>query len=137
MSTWIACVLVVGIIASLVGCASGGSSTAVPVTDVTSLAGKWAGVANGFGFGQQDYVELSIREDGTYDVTTTRTIGGYAGEGRVTVRDGQLTFQGANSDGIGSLMSGSDGEKVLKVTVSFAGPGGVPTSVSANLRPAR
>ena len=136
-SFWIARVLAIGIVASLAGCASGGSSAAVPVTDVKSLAGKWGGVAQGPGSSQQDYVEMSIREDGTYDVTTSRTIGRYAGNGRVTLRDGQLTFEGANSTGVGSLMTGSGGEKVLQVTVSFAGPGGVPNNVSANLRPAR
>ena len=136
-SCWTACVVIVGIVASLAGCASTGSSTMVPVTDLKSLAGKWAGVAEGPGSAQQDYVEMNIKADGTYDVTTSRTMGRFRGAGKITLRDGQLTLQGADSRGVGTLMSGSGGEKVLKVDVNFAPPGGVPNNVSANLRPAR
>ena len=136
-SCWIVCVLIVGIVASLAGCASTGSSTVVPVTDMKSLAGKWAGVAEGPGSAQQDYVEMNIREDGTYDVTTSRTMGRFRGTGKITLSGGQLTLQGPDSKGVGSLMSGSGGERVLKIDVNFAPPGGVPNNVSANLRPAR
>jgi hypothetical protein len=136
-SRWTTCALIVALVSGLAGCASTGTATVVPVTDVKTLAGKWAGVAEGSGTAQQDYVEMTIREDGTYDVTTSRTEGRYRGTGRITLRDGQLTLQGNESRGVGSLMSGSGGERVLRVNVNFAPPGGVPNNVWANLRPAR
>jgi hypothetical protein len=134
---WTACVLIAGIVASLAGCASTGSSTVIPVTDVKSLAGKWAGIADGSGSGQQDYVEMTIREDGTYDVTTSRTIGRYRGTGKIALRDGQLALQGSEAAGVASLMSGSGGERILAIDVKMAGSGGVPNNVRARLRPAR
>ena len=123
-------------LSALAGCASTGSSTVVPVTDVKSLAGKWAGVVDGPGSNQQDLVEMTIREDGTYDITTSRTMGTARGSGRITVRDGQVVLQGERSAGVGTLMTGSGGERVLKVDVKFTGVSTAST-VSANLRPTR
>src|SRR5262249_31476142 len=53
-SCWAVSVLMVAIASWLAGCASTGSSTLVPITDVKSLAGKWAGVVDGPGSNQQD-----------------------------------------------------------------------------------
>lgn len=137
-SSWALGVLVIGIASWLAACAStGGSSTVVPVSDVKSLAGKWTGVGEGPGSGQQDYVEMTIREDGSYDITTARTIGKAAGNGRITLRDGQVVMQGTHGTGVGSLMRGSGGERVLRVDVKFTGSQSAGSSVSANLRPAR
>lgn len=136
-SCWALWVLVIGIASWLAACASTGSSTVVPVTDVKSLAGKWTGVGEGPGSGQRDYVELTIREDGSYDITTARTIGKLVGNGRIALRDGQVVMQGTHGTGVGSLMRGSAGERVLRVDVKFTGSQSVGSSVSADLRPAR
>ena len=129
--------MVVGIVASLAGCASTGSSTPIPVSDVKSLSGKWAGVAEGPGSAQQDYVEMTIREDGSYDITTSRTMGRVRGNGQITLRDGQLVLQGANGTGVGSLARGSGDERVLSVDMKFTGGESAGNTVSARLRPAR
>jgi|SRR5262245_57782709 len=128
--------LVVGAASSLAGCASSDSMSAasmvVPVTDVSSVAGKWAGLAEGPGSNQTDYVEMTIRDDGTYDVMTRRTMGTFNGKGKITVRGGQLVMQGDHGTGVATLLA-RDSERVLKVDATFQ----TSVKVSANLRPAR
>src|SRR5262245_64846430 len=114
--------LVVAIAASLVGCASSDSmssaSTVVPLTDVSMVAGKWAGLAEGPGSNQTDYVEVTIREDGTYDIMTRRTMGTLNGKGKITVRNGQLIMQGDHGTGVATLLA-RDSERVLKVDATL------------------
>lgn len=134
---WSAIVVVVGIVSSLAGCASTSPPTPVAVTDVKSLAGKWAGVAQGPGSNQQDYVEMTIREDGTYEVTSSRTMGNLRGSGKVVVREGQVVLEGTHARGTGTLMSERGGERILRVNMTLEGAGGVPNNVQVNLRPTR
>lgn len=136
-SLWTVLAVVVGIGSLLAGCATTDSSSAVPVSDVKSVAGKWSGVAEGSGSNQQDFVEMTIRDDGSYDVTTSRTIGTMRGNGKITLQEGRLMMQGTHGRGVGTLMSGRGGERVLKVDVTFDSPSAVKTNVSANLRPTR
>ena len=140
LSFWGACALVVGIVSSLAGCAGTGggeATTPMAVSDVKSVAGKWAGVMEGRGSGQYDLIELNIKDDSTYDVSTSRTMGAMRGGGTVALRDGQLVFQGPNARGTGTLMGGSGGERVMRINVTFESAGSVSQNVSANLRPSR
>src|SRR5206468_4844654 len=86
--------IVVGFAASLIGCASAGPLTTVAVSDVKSVAGTWKGVVYRSSF-EPDYVALTIREDGSYDVETRRhTIGGSHGKGKILIRAGRLILAG-------------------------------------------
>ena len=130
--------VLVGILFVLAGCASGSApSTTIPVTDVKALAGKWAGVADGPGSGQRDYIEMTIREDGSYDLTTSRTMGRLRTNGQITVRDGGLVLKGTNGTGVGSLAGGSGDERVLTIDMKFTGGESVGSTVAARLRPTR
>jgi hypothetical protein len=61
--------VVIGFVASLTGCASVGPIAPVVVSDVKSVAGTWQGVVYEPG-SEPDHVELTIREDGSYDLVS-------------------------------------------------------------------
>jgi hypothetical protein len=126
-------VTVVGLAASLVGCASTGPTTPVAVSDVKSLAGKWAGLVYGPGSNQHDYIEMTIREDGSYDLLTRRTIGTSRGKGKIVISDGRLIVQGEKGRGVAVLMSSPGGERVMKVEATLNDN----TPLSASLSPTR
>jgi hypothetical protein len=61
------------------------------------VAGRWAG--NVFGLSssrraQGDWVEVMIGEDGTFEFSSYRTSGVFAGKGKLTLEDGKLKAQG-------------------------------------------
>src|SRR5262249_39437810 len=74
----------------LVGCAGSGASrppdTTVPITSVDPIKGKWAGVVDRSR--REDYIEIVINDDATYQVTSARTSGSFEGKGKLTLRDG-------------------------------------------------
>ena len=91
----------VGLVVVLVlsGCAGTGASgpgTAVTVTDIASVAGKWTGLMEMQGGGdREDFVELTVDRSGAYRAVTGRTIGFLDAEGKLTVADGKLRLEGA------------------------------------------
>jgi hypothetical protein len=82
------------LLSTVVGCAPATSGSAVQVTDVKSLTGKWLGYATGTASGTPNPIELTINPDGTW---TSRT-GAQAQNGIVSLNDGKITFtrQGAS-----------------------------------------
>jgi hypothetical protein len=67
------------VVALLSGCApTGGAAdhgSPVTVTDVQSVAGHWSGLLEISGRRQEDFVQLTIIPDGTYQMHGARTIG--------------------------------------------------------------
>jgi outer membrane lipoprotein SlyB len=127
--------IVVATAASLVGCASTdsmSSATVVPITDVKSVAGKWAGLVEGPGSNQTDYVEMTIRADGTYDVMTRRQMGTFTGNGQIVINQGQLVLKGNTGTGVATLMT-RGAERILKIDAVFQ----TNIKVSADLRPTK
>src|SRR5215467_10058261 len=63
------------------GCASGTASAAargtpIAVTDVGMVVGRWAGLSDLPGHRNDDeYVEVTLHDDGTYEATSARPIG--------------------------------------------------------------
>ena len=88
-------VVVIAIPADLYG-ASRSRPTAVPIQDVNSVAGRWSGILYGRPGGArgQDWIELTIQKDGTYTLSSARTIGVFTGSGTVSLSDGRLTAEG-------------------------------------------
>jgi hypothetical protein len=82
------------------GCASaGGSATPTPVSvsDVGSVAGKWAGLLTiAGGRDREDYVEVAVDGNGTYRAAAARTIGLLDTQGTVTASGGRLIVKGAS-----------------------------------------
>jgi hypothetical protein len=88
-------VTVIAIPADLYG-ASRSRPTAVPIQDVNSVAGRWSGILHGRPGGArgQDWIEFTIQKDGTYTLSSARTIGVFTGSGTVNLSDGRLTAEG-------------------------------------------
>ena len=87
----------------------------VAITDIGSVAGKWAGPVTGLATrrDQGDWVNVVIAPDGTYDFGIYRTIGMFGGKGKVTVQDGKLVLHGDRGTATLTLFEGG-GKRVLR-----------------------
>jgi hypothetical protein len=112
----LAITLVVGCAVSLVGCAP---MSRVSVPDVTSVAGKWTGMVYLPG-NQQTHVELTIREDGSYDAVSHERIYAPRGKGKIAIRDGRLVLHGEKGEGIGTLFRHPDGGRTLEIEMTLS-----------------
>jgi hypothetical protein len=63
----------------------------VPVTDVSTVAGRWEGVMRRMPPERRDdWVTVNIASDGRYQFTSLRTIGVFSGHGEFAVNEGRL-----------------------------------------------
>lgn len=63
----------------------------VPVTDVSTVAGRWEGVMRRMPPERRDdWVTVNIASDGRYQFTSLRTIGVFSGHGEFAVNEGKL-----------------------------------------------
>ncbi|MGH7335323.1 MAG: hypothetical protein ACREKS_21780 [Candidatus Rokuibacteriota bacterium] len=89
----------------------------VPITDFKSVAGKWGGLVRGLpprGSGRdEDFVDVEIRPDGTYDFGIFRTVGVFGGKGQLTIDDGRLTFKTERGATTVVLLEGN-GKRILR-----------------------
>ena len=116
---WTAAVVVVGIAVSLVGCASLGPASPVPVTDIGAVAGTWKGIVYGPGSERQN-VDLMIKPDGSYEVVARQPIGESRSKGKVVVSNGRLLFEGERGRGIGTLLTNSAGNRSMSVEATLS-----------------
>ena len=130
--------LVATLALTVAGCAEMSQSppalSPVAITDIGSVAGKWAGPVTGLATrrDQDDWVNVVIAPDGTYDFGIYRTIGVFGGKGKLTVQDGKLALRSDRGTGTLSLFEGG-GKRVLRGdTVLSDG-----TRVNSELTPAR
>src|SRR5262245_66695932 len=90
--------LVLALLLGVAGCAGSGTPTAtapVAVTDVSSIAGKWAGLLSITGSrDREDYVEVTVDGNGAYRASSARTIGLLDTKGTVTASGGRLLIKG-------------------------------------------
>ena len=107
--------------------------TPVAVTDFKMIAGRWSGHVVGLASARDDgdWVEMVIREDGTYEYGISRTIGVMAGKGTFTLQDGKLLMAGDRGQGSLSLLEGG-GTRVLRGSGVVRG-----MPLTGDLRPAR
>jgi len=110
--------VIVGFAASLVGCASLGPVTPVAVSDVKSVAGTWKGTVYQSGVAP-DYVTLTIREDGSYDLVSAQTVGASRGRGKMVVDGGRLRIEGEKGHGVGTLLRNPGGDLVMNVEATL------------------
>ena len=111
--------VVIGFVASLPGCASVGPVTPVVVSDVKSVAGTWQGVVYEPG-SEPDYVELTIREDGSYDLVSRQAIGESRGRGKIVLSGGRLIMEGERGRGVGTLMRNQAGDLVMNIDATLS-----------------
>jgi hypothetical protein len=102
----------------LAGCAGSGASrppdTTVPITGIDVIKGKWAGVVDRSR--REDYIELVINDDATYQVTSARTVGGFEGKGKLMLRDGQAFAESPGAKSTFRLVD-RGGQRVLRLDV--------------------
>jgi len=71
--------------------ASASPSTPVSVSAFTQVAGNWAGILKATPrLRKDDWVTVTIHNDGSYQFKSVRTIGIMHGEGTFTLADGKL-----------------------------------------------
>jgi hypothetical protein len=113
--------------------AGGGAAGApVAVTDLKAVAGRWVGLMDVPGNSNDDqYLEVTVHEDGTYRAKSARTIGLMDAEGTIAVSDGRLLLQGGRgSRGTATLFS-REGGRTLMVDMTAPNQG----RTTARLRP--
>jgi len=86
----------------------------VPITGIELIKGKWAGVVDRSR--REDYIELMINDDATYQVTSARTTGEFEGKGKLTLRDGQAFAESPRAKSTFRLVDRS-GKRVLRLDV--------------------
>src|SRR5438093_847952 len=106
--------IVVGLVASLAGCAKVGPVTQVTVPDIKSVTGTWKGTVYRAD-SEADYVTLTIQEDGSYDLMSAQRGGTSRGKGKIVVSDGRLLIQGEKGHGVGTLLRNPAGDLVMNV----------------------
>jgi hypothetical protein len=124
---------VVGLAASLVSCASIGPTTSVAVSDVKSLAGKWAGVVYAPGYDDGIKIDMTIREDGSYDVASRQRDPSSSGKGKIVLTDGRLIVEGQRGNGVATLQRGPGGLRILSIEMTLSDN----SYLSAELSPSR
>jgi len=111
--------VVVAFVASLAACAKVGPATQVTVPDVKSVTGTWKGIVHRSGF-EPDYVTMTIKEDGSFDVVSAQRSGSSRGRGKIVVRDGRLLFEGERGHGVGTLLRNPGGDLVMNVDATLS-----------------
>jgi len=130
--------VLVGGVAGLVGCAPiepvpPAPSTPVSISAFKSATGKWAGILIATPrLKEDDWVTLTIRDDGSYDFASVRTIGIFHGKGAFTLIDGKLRTETERGWGMATLYE-EGGRRMLKIE----GAAKDGAQYSANLTPAK
>jgi hypothetical protein len=64
------------------------------ITDIKSIAGKWEGILIRTPKARSDdWVNISIQDNGDYEFASYRTIGVFSGKGNLAVKDGKAMAQ--------------------------------------------
>jgi len=109
----------IGFVASLPGCAGVGPIAPVVVSDLKSVAGTWQGVVYEPG-SEPDNVELTIREDGSYDLVSRQAIGESRGRGKIVLNGGRLIMEGERGHGVVTLMRNQAGDLVMNIDATLS-----------------
>ena len=102
-----------------------------PITDFKSVAGEWEGLLKGLSH-RDDFVQVTIDEDGSYEFASYRTMGVFSGSGKLTLSDGRLTATGKRGATMTWTLYTAGDERRLKVNAVDEN-----RDVSAELSPAK
>lgn len=128
----------VGVFAGSLGCAPieqlpPPPSTPVSVSAFTQVAGNWAGILKATPrLRKDDWVTVTIRDDGSYQFKSVRTIGIMHGEGTFTLADGKLRSETERGWILATLYE-EGGRRMLKAEASTK----EGTQYSADLGPTK
>ena len=111
---------VVGFAGTLVGCAGVGPVTPVAVSDIKAVTGTWKGIVYSKSEFEPDYLTLTIREDGSYDLVSRQAIGESRGRGKIVLSGGRLIMEGERGRGVGTLMRNQAGDLVMNIDATLS-----------------
>lgn len=118
---WMWSALVVSVVVGLGACASGGGQSRhgemVPIQNVQSLAGRWGGILESSERSHDDFIDITINPDGTFQAGGARTIGVLEGRGTLAADGGRLKVTGEKSTGLGTLYD-KDGKRTLVIEIT-------------------
>ena len=120
---WMSLAVVFVAASSLAGCAGPASQTPsvqVPIASASDVAGKWAGTVRRNPSIEDDWVDLTIKDDGTYEIKSFRTIGAILGGGKLTVSNGKMTSETERARATYTLYEG-EGKRALNVDGTLKG----------------
>ena len=113
--------LLVGVAATLVGCATSGGPIAV--SDIKTVTGIWQGIVYPNSELDPYRVTLTIRGDGTFEVVSVarQSIGISSGKGTVVIRDGRLIFESEKGGrGEARLLEDRAGNRTMMVDATLS-----------------
>lgn len=86
------------------------------ITDIKSISGKWEGIMIRTPKSKSDdWVNVSIQDNGDYEFASYRTIGVFSGKGNLAVKDGKAMAQGEKGSVTVQLFTEkTKGENMLK-----------------------
>ena len=112
-------VVLVVVSAVVSGCAggrpSGPADTQIPIAGIETIAGKWTGLVERVA-SREDWIELLINDDSSFQFTGSRTIGMLQGKGKMTLREGQ-GFSESDRGRATYRLYDRGGKRVLRVEV--------------------
>jgi len=109
-----------------------GHGTPIRLTDVGSVAGRWAGfIDRQGGFNEDTCIELRLRDDGTYEATSPRTARLMDVCGRMQLNYGRLVIEGSHGASGTATLYSVEGQHTLFVEMAASRT----RSVTARLQP--
>lgn len=108
------------VLQGVVGCAEFVASlqpnwTELVISDAKSISGKWEGLLTRLPRSwRDDWVSITIAEDGAYVWANYRQIGAFLGQGRLTIHSGHLSTVGERGQATGTLYVAGD-RRMLRV----------------------
>ena len=101
----------------------------VPITDLKTVAGTWAGLALRQPADSGDWLEITLRADGTFQGVSARQVGVFMGQGTLQLRDGNVLAVGPRGTAVMTLYE----RRGPLLSIDFTESNGV--RYSAELRP--
>jgi hypothetical protein len=82
------------VIMAAVGCAGTQSSSSepgigIPITDLKAIPGKWSGQASRLTSDVDDWLEVTLHDDGTFEAFSAKQIGVFRDKGTLTLSGGK------------------------------------------------
>lgn len=123
MKEWLrtlSCGILLSGMAGLAGCAQIEPLPPPPTTPASivtfeSAAGRWSGILKAIPvLRHDDWVTLTIGDDGSYEFESVRAIGIFQGKGTFTILDGKLSAETDRGSSVVTLYKDS-GRRMLKV----------------------
>ncbi|HET7874286.1 MAG TPA: hypothetical protein VFN71_02075 [Methylomirabilota bacterium] len=87
----------------------------VPISDIKSVAGRWEGLIQREPGGERDdFIQVTIKDDGTYQAAAYRVIGALERTGKLSLQSGKLTASTDTGSATYTLYAGG-GRRILRV----------------------